>query len=110
MKRGRAVTDIMNNTLVFGAVEVISYINRNGRYDEKTGRIRLTATQNVNENSIEQFLMQNLERGSIIRTDGWKGYSKTALAEYKHEPIPGIRASHIHRTFGEFIMVSTQNT
>jgi len=99
-KRGRAVTDFLTNTLVFGAIEVISYINTNGEYDEKAGRIRLTTTQNANEKSIEQFLMQNVERGSSIRTDGWKGYSKTALAEYKHEPIPGIRASHIHRTFG----------
>ncbi|GAH20618.1 unnamed protein product [marine sediment metagenome] len=64
---------------------MISYINRNGKYDEKAGRIRPTTTQNADENSIEQFLMQNLERGSIIRTDEWKGYSKTALAEYKHE-------------------------
>lgn len=99
-KRGRAVTDMVTNTLVFGAVEVIRYTDRQGESAEKAGRIRLATAANANEDSIGQFLRQSVEEGATIRTDGWKGYSKTALAPYQHQPTHGIRASHIHRAFG----------
>ncbi len=99
-KRGRAVTDFTTKTLVFGAVEVISYTDKNGTYRERAGRIRLATTLNADEKSIEQFLEQNVEKGSSIKTDGWRGYSNTALSKYKHDKTPGMRASHIHRAFG----------
>jgi len=99
-KRGRAVTDFDTKTLVFGAVEVISYTDKNGTYRERASRIRLATTLNADEKSIEQFLEQNVEKGSTIRTDGWRGYSNTALSQYKHDKTPGMRASHIHRAFG----------
>ena len=50
--------------------------------------------------SIKQFLAQNVEKRSSIRTDGWRGYSKSALSAYNHDQTPGMRASHIHRAFG----------
>ena len=99
-KRGRAVTDFATKTLVFGAVEVISYTDKNGTYRERAGRIRLATTLNADEKSIEQFLEQNVEKGSSVKTDGWRGYSNTALSKYKHDKTPGMRASHIHRAFG----------
>ena len=77
-KRGRAVTDLNTKTLVFGAVEVISYTEKDGTCAQKAGRIRLATAPNANEESIEQFLVQNVEKGSHIRTDGWRGYSKSA--------------------------------
>ena len=99
-KRGRGVTDLTTNTLVFGAVEVICYADRQGETAEKAGRIRLATAANANEESIGKFLMQNIEKGATIQTDGWKGYSKTALSPYHHRQTPGIKASHIHRAFG----------
>ena len=99
-KRGRGVIRAATNTLVFGAVEVITYADKNGVRAEKAGRLRLATTQSADEKSIKQFLNQNVERGSTIRTDGWKGYSKTALAGYRHESNPGVIARHIHRAFG----------
>ncbi len=99
-KRGRAVTDFTTKTLVFGVAEVISYADKHGEYAHKAGRIRLAKAPNADEESIGQFLAYNIEKGSTIRTDGWKGYSKTALSEYKHDQTPGLRASHIHRAFG----------
>jgi len=47
-----------------------------------------------------------IETGSTLRTDGWKGYSDTALVDYKHRvrvvrtPERAHRvAPHIHRVF-----------
>ena len=99
-KRGRAVTDLTTKTLVFGAVEVIRYTDKRGKSAEKAARIRLAITVNADEKSIEKFLLKNVEKGSIIQTDGWRGYSKTALSNYEHKQTPGMRAAHIHRTFG----------
>lgn len=99
-KRGRGVTDSETNTLVFGAVEVISYDDKHGEHAEKAGRIRLATTPDASGESVEQFIASNVEKGSTIRTDGWKGYSKSALSKYEHEQTPGLRALHIHRAFG----------
>ncbi len=99
-KRGRAVTDLETKTLVFGAVEVISYADKHGKHAQKAGRIRLAKAPNAGGELIEQFLASNVEKGSTIRTDGWKGYSKSALSEYEHEQTQGFRALHIHRAFG----------
>ena len=99
-KRGRAVTDLTTNTLVFGVVEVLRYTDREGETMEKAGRIRLAIAANANEESIGHFLGQNVEEGATIQTDGWKGYSRTALSPYRHRQVPGAKASHIHRAFG----------
>jgi transposase-like protein len=97
---GRGVTASGTNTLVFGAVEVLSYADKHGRAAERAGRIRLAITPNADGEAIGKFLAQNVEEGSVISTDGWKGYSKSALANYLHSPSPGARATHIHRVFG----------
>jgi len=99
-KSGRGVTAAATKTLVFGAVEVISYADKHGEAAERAGRIRLAIAQKADEELIGQFLMQNVSEGSRIQTDGWKGYSKTALANYHHMQSPGARAAHIHRAFG----------
>ena len=99
-KRGRAVTDSATKTLVFGAVEVIQYTDKRGENAAKAGRIRLATAAKADEESIGRFLMENVEEGATIRTDGWKGYSRTALSKYRHRQTPGMRASHIHRAFG----------
>lgn len=98
--RGRGVIHAATNTLVFGAIEVMTYADKKGVKAEKAGRLRLSTTQRADEKSIRRFLEQNVKQGSRIRTDGWKGYSKTALASYRHESNPGIIARHIHRAFG----------
>ena len=94
------MTAAATKTLVFGAVEVISYTDKHGKAAQRANRIRLAITQKADEASIGQFLMQNVAEGSTIRTDGWKGYSKTALANYRHGQSPGARAAHMHRAFG----------
>lgn len=100
-KTGRGVTKDEKSTLVFGAVEVRVYTDKHGDRREKAGRLRLAITQRADASSIRRFLTAHVQPGSEICTDGWKGYSKTALADYRHEVNPpGTHALHIHRTFG----------
>lgn len=44
---------------------------------------------------IGQFLTENVEAGTTIKTDGWRGYSQTAQSAYRHEAAPSERARHI---------------
>nr|WP_136059633.1 transposase [Pontiella sulfatireligans] len=97
-QRGRGVTAAPTKTLAFGAVQMVGYIDKHGQATERAGRIRLCITGRADEKSIERFLDQNVDGGSMIRTDGWKGYSKTALSNYHHGESSEIRATtHIHR-------------
>lgn len=105
-KRGRGVTHQTHKSLVVGVVEVISYLSRGKEIKEKAGRLRLSVIQHADGATIQKFLNQNVEPGSTIRSDGWKGYSKTALALYTHDKrTVGIStnahriAPHIHRVF-----------
>lgn len=106
-KRGRGATADGNKSLVIGAVEVVSYVDKKDKSKERAGRIRLTTVQHADEETISFFLDKNIEIGSTIRTDGWRGYSTTALARYMHEvqiqqgtpKRPHQLAPHIHRVF-----------
>lgn len=97
---GRGVTASEIKTLVLGAVEVLRWRDGKGRSRERAGRLRLTPAPQADEQRIGQFLAENVEAGTTIKTDGWRGYSKTALSPYRHEPAPGQLALHIHRAFG----------
>jgi transposase-like protein len=100
-KTGRGVTKDEKSTLVFGAVEVIDFTDKHGVSKEKAGRLRLAVTQRADALSIRRFLAAQVQPGSEVCTDGWKGYSKTALADYRHElHPPETHALHIHRAFG----------
>ena len=79
---------------------MIRYTDKRGESATKAGRIRLATAAKADEESIGQFLTQNVDEGSTIQTDGWRGYSRTALSKYRHRQTPGMRASHIHRAFG----------
>jgi transposase-like protein len=100
-KKGRGVTAAEHSTLVFGAVEVIAYTDKHGGYMEKAGRLRLVVAPRADADSIRRFLEKNVEPGTEIATDQWKGYSTTALAGYRHDlHHPETHALHIHRAFG----------
>jgi len=105
-KTGRGVAAAKDKTLVAGTVEVLAYTDQENRRKERAGRVRLQVIQDASETSIGAFVRANVEPGSRLRTDGWKGYSDTALKGYKHSVrIIGSperahrRAPHIHRVF-----------
>jgi hypothetical protein len=106
-KRGRGVTSEANKSLVVGAVEIITYVDKKGNQIEKAGRLRLAVIEHADEKTIGSFLRENIKLGSIIRSDGWRGYSKAALDGYIHDQrvvsSSNLRAHqiapHIHRVF-----------
>lgn len=104
--KGRGVAAAKHKTLVIGAVEILTYKDKKGERCERAGRLRLLVLEDAGEISIRHFLTHNIETGSTLRTDGWRGYSDTALVGYKHRvrivrtPERAHRvAPHIHRVF-----------
>lgn len=82
-KRGRGVATEANKSLVVGAVEVVTYVDKKGNQKkEKAGRLRLAVIDHADEKTIGLFLRENVKPGSTIRSDGWRGYSKAALSGY----------------------------
>ena len=75
-KRGRGVARSAHRRLVFGAVEVLVYTDKHGYYMERAGRLRLVKAQRADEISIGRFLSNNVEPGTEIDTDQWKGIPK----------------------------------
>lgn len=105
-KKGRGVAADANKSLVAGAVELLVYTDSEGQRRERAGRVRLQVMEDASEASIGAFVRGNIEGGSRLRTDGWKGYSNTALKGYRHSVrIVGSperahqKAPHIHRVF-----------
>ena len=105
-KRGRGVTKETHNSLVVGAVEVVPYVDKKGAACERAGRLRLAVIGSADEETIGNFLSTNVEPESVIRSDGWRGYSKTALKGYVHDKrivgrpeLAHVVAIHIHRVF-----------
>lgn len=72
-KRGRGAE---GKSLIAVAVEVT------GR---KTGRMRLAKIPNASSESLNGFIENDIEKGSNIVTDGWKGYNDLAKNGYTHE-------------------------
>ena len=51
------------------------------------GRIRLQRVANASAASLEAFLLQAVEPGSLIRTDGRPSYSRLQALGYRHEQV-----------------------
>lgn len=106
-KKGRGVVASKHVSLVVGAVEVLVYRDRAGERKERTGRLRLKVIPDASGDTLGDFVEKNVEPNSKIRTDGWPGYSETALADYVHhtrvigkDQLAHTRLPHIHRAFG----------
>ncbi len=104
-KRGRGVTKDENVSLVIGAIEIVVYTDKKGEVREKAGRLRLIKIERADEPTIKAFLHKTVVPKSMIRTDGWRGYTTTALKNYEHDlrvvgTTPAHQlAPHIHRVF-----------
>ena len=49
------------------------------------GRVRLRRVPNVTGESLLSFICDVVEPGSVVRTDGWRGYNKVSVNGYRHE-------------------------
>lgn len=55
--------------------------------DSLLGRIRLRRVPDASASSLIPAVRESVEPGSVVRTDGWKGYSRMASEGYKHEVV-----------------------
>jgi transposase-like protein len=58
------------------------------------GRCRLAVIPNVKGPSVRRFLLDNVEPGSTIVSDGYVSYPGAVLADYTHRPI-NVNASSV---------------
>lgn len=55
----------------------------------KTGRIRMKKIPDAGSETLESFIQANIEKDSLVETDGWRGYGGLARLKYKHRSING---------------------
>jgi len=67
-----------------GKVLVLIIAQENGK---ATGRIRLRQIDDASSNSIEKAIVETVEPGTLIKTDGWRGYNGLKALGYKHKVI-----------------------
>ena len=69
------------------------------------GRVRMARIPNMTKDTLTGFILDNVERGSIVRTDGWIGYFDVGRYRFQHE-VTNVSASgdpanvvfpHVHR-------------
>jgi transposase-like protein/ribosomal protein L37AE/L43A len=53
----------------------------------RIGRIRLKRVYSASGKNLERAIQQTIEPGSIVRTDGWDGYSQLGTIGYVHEIV-----------------------
>jgi transposase-like protein len=97
LRGGREIGD---RALVVGAVEVRG---------KGSGRVRLELVRNSSAASLSGFVKRNVERGTIVMSDGWKGYLPLSEMGYRHRPKTQGRGRperalvilpRIHQVFG----------
>ena len=53
------------------------------------GRCRMVPIPDASAESLRSFLLENVEPGAKVITDGWRSYPPATKDLYLHEPIPG---------------------
>ena len=51
----------------------------------RLGRIRMRSIPDASARSLEGFVLEAIEPGSTVHTDGWEGYSRLDRRGYRHE-------------------------
>lgn len=54
----------------------------------RAGSVRLQVVENASGEELVPFVEQNVEKGSAVKTDGWKGYNNLSKKGYEHEATP----------------------
>jgi len=75
---------------------------------KRTGRIRMARIRDASAASLEPFIEQSIEAGSIVHTDGWEGYAGVEKKGYQHKVtiLAGRKESasdllpHVHHVVG----------
>ena len=73
-----------NKVLVAIAVELRETGKSSKTGLKKPGRVRLSIIEDASTESIKPFVIENIEKGSEIITDGWSSYSFLSKSGYEH--------------------------
>lgn len=76
IKKGKRGRGAEGKEIVIIAIELIGKSN---------GRVRMGIIEKADRKSINEFVKNNIETGSTIITDGWKGYIDVERMKYKHK-------------------------
>jgi transposase-like protein len=60
--------------------------------EKGAGRVRMARIPNMTKDTLTGFILDNVQRGSTVRTDGWIGYFDVGRYRYRHE-VTNISAS-----------------
>jgi len=60
--------------------------------EKGAGRVRMARIPNMTKDTLTGFILDNVQRGSTVRTDGWVGYFDVGRYRYRHE-VTNISAS-----------------
>lgn len=75
-KAGKRGGGAEGKLLVVIAVEIM---------EKGTGRVRMSLLSDASKKSLRKFITDNIETGSNLITDGWKGYAGISKLGYRHE-------------------------
>jgi len=77
-----------------GAEHKLAVVVAAEKNEKKLGRIRLQVVRNCSGDELLPFIKANVESGSTVVTDGWKGYSKLEKTCYKHQQVFQTKAKN----------------
>jgi hypothetical protein len=64
-------------------------VERKGR---KLGRVRLQLIDDCSSGQLVPFILDNVSQGSVVTTDGWKGYNEIGSEGYDHHQVARSKA------------------
>jgi transposase-like protein len=67
-------------------------------HGKTAGRVRLRQIESASEANLSKFILDHVEEGSTIITDGWGGYKNIGRYGYSMRVAEGDVLHHVHRT------------
>jgi transposase-like protein len=61
-----------------------------GMLDRESRQVRAQVIPNVKRETLQNEILRQVEKGSKVYTDGWKGYDSLAAQEYIHDTVTHI--------------------
>lgn len=75
----------LRGRLIESKALIIVAAQENGRGIGRIGRIRLRLIPDASAESLHPFILDSVAPGSVIHTDGWRGYSGIETKGYLHQ-------------------------
>ena len=70
------------------------------------GRIRMHIALDCSAYSLETFILENVELGSTVVTDSWKGYNFLSKDKFNHKPSNQSRTENFEALYGAHLVTT----